>query len=341
MAAARRRTSRRIRPGAAVTVLLCAVMTAGLYGCADSDTPEPTPTPTPTPAPTTPAPSQEQRSPFTGLPARPAPVLAVKIDNVPPARPHTGLGAADLVYVEQVEGGQTRLLAVYSTELPERIGPVRSARESDIELLRQFGRPALAYSGSSSALKPLLKDAPLYALPPEDAPGAYLRDRGRPAPHNLYLLPGRALAAAPKAEDAKDIGFRFGPAPAGGEPVNERTVRFPASRYTFTWSAAEKGWRVAMDGRAAVSTDSGPLKAATVVVQYVNIRSSRFHDVLGSVSPYTETVGSGTALVLRDGRAHEARWSRPAAEDGTAFTTPSGAPLNFAPGRTWVVLAPR
>lgn len=337
MAAERRRTPRHIRPGAAVTVLLCAVMTAGLYGCADSGTPEPTPTPTPT----APTPVPEGRSPFTGLPARPAPVLAVKIDNVPPARPHTGLGAADLVYVEQVEGGQTRLLAVYSAELPERIGPVRSARESDIELLRQFGRPALAYSGSQTALKPLLQAAPLDALPPEDAPGAYVRDRGRAAPHNLYVLPGRVLAAAPDAENAKDIGFRFGPAPTGGEPVNERTVRFPASRYTFTWSPAEKNWRVAMDGRPARTTDEGQVTAATVVVQYVTIRSSRFHDVLGSVSPYTETVGSGSALVLRDGRAHEARWNRPTATNGTAFTTPAGEPLNFAPGPVWVVLAPR
>lgn len=336
MAAARPR----IRPGAAVTALLCAVMTAGLYGCADSGTPEPTPTPAPT-TPTTPLPDPAKRSPFTGLPAGPAPVLAVKIDNVPPARPHTGLDAADLVYVEQVEGGQTRLLAVYSSDLPDRIGPVRSARESDIELLRQFGRPALAYSGSHSGLKPLLKAAPLYAVPPEDAPGAYLRERARPAPHNLYLLPERALAAAPKADDAKDIGFRFGAAPAGGTAVNERTVRFPAARYTFTWNAAEKSWRVAMDGRAAVTTDRGPVKATTVVVQYVTIRPSKFSDFLGSVSPYTETVGSGNALVLRDGKAHDARWSRPAAEDGTAFTTPAGAPLNFAPGHTWIVLAPR
>lgn len=333
MAAARRP----MRPGAALTAVLCAVMTAGLYGCSDAGPPEPAPTTAP--APTTPAP--QNRSPFTGLPARPAPVLAVKIDNVPPARPHTGLGAADLVYVEQVEGGQTRLLAVYSSKLPERIGPVRSARESDIELLRQFGRPALAYSGSHSGLKPVLRAAPLETLPPEEAPGAYVRDRGRSAPHNLYLLPAPALAAAPWTENAKDIGFRFGPAPAGGEPVNERTVRFPAARYTFTWSGGEHAWQVTMDGRSARSTDTGPVKAVTVVVQYVTVRPSKFSDFLGSVSPYTETVGTGTALVLREGRAHDARWSRPAVEAGTAFTTPGGAPLNFAAGPVWIVLAPR
>ncbi|MFE5913628.1 DUF3048 domain-containing protein [Streptomyces wedmorensis] len=339
------------RPGRALTALLCAVTAAGLYGCSDSGPPEPSPVPTTAPATTsppatTPAPATTSaaptgRSPFTGLPARPAPVLAVKLDNVQAARPHTGLGAADLVYVEQVEGGVTRLLVVYSSRLPDLTGPVRSARESDIALLGDFGRPALAYSGAQSALNPLLKAAPLDLVTEGSAPQAFRRSADRPAPHNLYLRPARALAAAPGADDARDIGFRFGPAPAGGTTVESSTVRYPAARYTFTWSAADRAWRVAMDGREARATDTGPVRPATVVVQRVTVRPSRFHDRFGAVSPYSETVGSGTALVLRDGRAHEARWSRPTAASGTTFTTPSGAPLAFAPGQVWVLLAPR
>ncbi|MFI1716698.1 DUF3048 domain-containing protein [Streptomyces sp. NPDC053513] len=324
------------RPGRVLTALLCALTAAGLYGCSDPG-PPPQPRPTPTTAPATPT----GLSPFTGLPAKPAPVLTVKIDNVPAARPHTGLGAADLVYVEQVEGGVTRLLAVYSSHLPDLTGPVRSARESDIALLADYGRPVLAYSGAQSALTPLLRAAPLDLVTETTAPRAFLRSPDRPAPHNLYLRPDRALAAAPRADDARDIGLRFGPAPPGGTPVTTSTVRYPAARYAFTWSAADHAWRVAMDGREARATDTGPLAPKTVVVQHVTIRPSRFHDRFGSVSPYSETVGSGTALVLRDGRAHEARWSRPSAGSGTTFTTPAGAPLPFAPGQTWIVLAPR
>ncbi|MEU6622682.1 DUF3048 domain-containing protein [Streptomyces litmocidini] len=324
------------RPGRVLTALLCALTAAGLYGCSDPG-PPPQPRPTPTTAPATPT----GLSPFTGLPAKPAPVLTVKIDNVPAARPHTGLGAADLVYVEQVEGGVTRLLAVYSSHLPDLTGPVRSARESDIALLADYGRPVLAYSGAQSALTPLLRAAPLDLVTETTAPRAFLRSPDRPAPHNLYLRPDRALAAAPRADDARDIGLRFGPAPPGGTPVTTSTVRYPAARYAFTWSAADRAWRVAMDGREARATDTGPLAPKTVVVQHVTIRPSRFHDRFGSVSPYSETVGSGTALVLRDGRAHEARWSRPSAGSGTTFTTPAGAPLPFAPGQTWIVLAPR
>ncbi|ORT57014.1 DUF3048 domain-containing protein [Streptomyces sp. CB03238] len=330
--------------GAAVAVVVSAAMTAGLYACS-APGPEPRPQPPPSattpPTPLPPSPARQGVSPFTGLRAEPAPVLAVKIDNVRPARPHTGLGAADIVYVEQVEAGQSRLLAVYSSQLPRTVGPVRSARESDLELLRQFGRPALAYSGEQSALRPLIEAAPLFALTPGDVPRVYFRGQDRPAPHNLYVRPERALAAVPKADKAKDIGFRFGAAPAGGRQVNEHTVRYPAARFTFTWSDSAQRWLVAMDGAPARTTDGGQAAARTVVVQNVDVRSSRFRDRGGNVTPYTETVGSGTALVLRDGRSHDARWSRPAATGGTTFTTPAGQPLTFATGQVWVVLIGR
>ncbi|MFF9870330.1 DUF3048 domain-containing protein [Streptomyces sp. NPDC013953] len=321
--------------GAGMAVAVCAALAVGLYGCSSAQSPRPGRPVTTEPSPALPA----GVSPFTGLPSRPGtPVLAVKIDNVPPARPHTGLGAADLVYVERVEAGQSRILAVFSSRQPPTVGPVRSARESDLELLRQFGRPALAYSGSQTALRPLIDAAPLFPLTPGDAPGAYFRGGDRPAPHNLYLRPDRALAAAPAADKARDIGFRFGAAPAGGRDVNQHTVRFPAARFTFTWSDSARRWQVAMDGTPTRTTDGGRVGAATVVVQNVEIRPSKFRDRSGSVSPYTRTVGSGTALVLRDGKAYEARWSRTAPESGTTFTTPAGEPLAFAAGQVWVLL---
>lgn len=89
-----------------------------------------------------------------------AEVLAVKIDNVAAARPPTGLEKADIVYVEQVEAGLSRILAAYSSGLPPVVGPVRSARETDLELLRQFDEPTLAYSGAQSALQPSIEAAP-------------------------------------------------------------------------------------------------------------------------------------------------------------------------------------
>jgi hypothetical protein len=225
---------------------------------------------------------------------------------------------------------------VYATKLPKAVGPVRSARESDLELLRQFERPTLAFSGAQGKLMPLINRAPLDALTPEKVADAYFRGTDRPSPHNLYLRPGKLLAAAPGAE-ALTTGFHYGPAPAGGERATSRTVRYPAARFTFTWSAERDRWLVSMDGTPTVTTDGKRVAPATVVVQHVKVRKSAFRDFLGNNTPYTETVGSGTAEVLRDGRSYDVDWKRASAADGTDFTTADGTPVNFAEGQVWVV----
>ncbi|WP_368733184.1 DUF3048 domain-containing protein [Streptomyces alkaliphilus] len=279
-------------------------------------------------------------SPFTGMEGPDGPVLAVKVDNVAPARPHTGLEDAAIVYVEEVEAGLTRLIAVYSGTLPDLVGPVRSVRESDLELLAQFDRPALGFSGARSALLPVVRDAPPVAVAPEDAPEAFERDLDRIAPHNLYLDPEAVLEAAGDVSGSRDIGFRFGDPPPGGEATDGYTVSFPSATVGFRWSQAEERWEVSFDGEPARSTAGGTLGAATAVVQYVTVRPSEYADRGGYVTPYTETVGEGPAVVLRDGRAYTGEWSRPSADDGTRFTDAGGDSIPFAPGPVWVVLAP-
>ncbi|MER7900303.1 DUF3048 domain-containing protein [Streptomyces sp. NPDC096046] len=278
--------------------------------------------------------SRQQSSPSQAGPS----AIAVKIDNAARARPHTGVDAADVVYTEQVEGGLSRLMAVYATRLPETVGPVRSARESDLELLRQFGRPTLAFSGAQKKLLPLIDEAPLRAQTPGNAADAYFRDSGRPAPHNLYLRPERIVPEAP-GKAALTTGFRYGSAPAGGTATDSRTVRYPAARFTFTWSDSRDRWLVGMDGAPATTADGERMTATTVVVQYVKVRESAFRDFLGNNTPYTQTVGSGRAEVLRDGRTWDVHWKREKAADGTSFTTGDGAPVNFAKGQVWVVFA--
>jgi hypothetical protein len=277
-------------------------------------------------------------SPFTGEQVSSlGPVLAVKIDNLAPARPQTGLAGADIVYVIPVEGGLSRLLAVFSSHVPPVIGPVRSAREDDLELLRQFGRPAFAYSGAQPQLLPVVERARIIDLYDGRVRG-YFRDPGRAAPHNLYARSSQLLAQAPGASRARDIGFRFGPAPSGGRPVTSFRVSYPAASFTFRWSAGTGRWLVEMDGKPARAAGAGQLTAPTVVIQYTKVRTSRFLEA-GTRPPYAESTGTGTGVVLRGGQAYDVRWSRPDADGGTTFTTASGQPMTFARGPVWVVLA--
>ena len=280
-------------------------------------------------------------SPFTGEPATsPHRVLAVKIDNIAQARPPTGLGKADLVYVLPVEGGLSRILAIFSSHSPPVVGPVRSAREDDLELLRQFGQPAFAYSGATPVLLPYIHRHAVIVDLYAGTAGGYYRDPSRVAPYNLYAHTSQLLAEAPNASTARDIGFRFGPAPAGGRATASESVAYPSASFTFSWSAAKGRWLVSMDGTPAGTADDGRLSAATVVIQHTTVRTSRFLEY-GSRPPYAESTGSGSAVVLRNGRAYNARWSRPTAESGTTFATADGKPMTFARGPVWIILVSR
>src|SRR5215472_7060934 len=124
-------------------------------------------------------------SPFTGEPIKKLrPVIAVKIDNIVFARPQTGLNKADMVYVLPVEGGLTRFMAIFSSHIPPVIGPVRSAREDDLKLLRQFGTPGFAFSGAQTHLVPRIEHSNIVDLYANIARG-YYRDYRRIAPYNL------------------------------------------------------------------------------------------------------------------------------------------------------------
>lgn len=278
--------------------------------------------------------------PFTGLPtAKRKPVLAVKIENTAAGKPQIGVKSADIVYVEQVEGGLTRLMAIYSSKLPKRIGPVRSARISDLHILPQFGKPALSYSGVQSKMIPYVRQASLVDVSHDAVPSAYTRVPGRVAPYNLVVDPRKLLAQADGVTKAKDIGFTFGEAPEGGVERRSFTVRYPAATFTFRWSQRQGRWLIWQDGKKDMAAEGGQLGAPTIVVQYAKTVRSEFHDSNGSYTPLVQTTGKGRAVILRDGKAYKGRWERPTEEDGTTFTTESGEPMPFAPGQVWVVLA--
>jgi hypothetical protein len=287
------------------------------------------------------------RSPFTGERIKHLnPVLAVKIDNIVFARPQTGIAEADIVYVLPVEGGLSRFMAVFSSHYPRVIGPVRSSRQTDLELLQQFGRPAFAYSGAQPFLLPVVENAKtvdLYA----GLHGGYFRSSARIAPYNLYAQTRVLLAEArqearhhhERVSKARNIGFTFSDKPpAGGRRIHSISVSYPAASYRFTWSKSKHRWLVWMDGRRAMTTAGRQMAPATVVLQRTTVGRSVFREWGNLKPPFAQSIGHGTAVVLRNGRAYRVHWSRRWRLHGTTFTTESGKRMSFARGQVWVVL---
>jgi len=311
-------------------------LVALLTGCTNAQAPVAAPSPKADPTPPS-APLLPPPSPFTGLPTDlAAPVLAVKIDNVASARPQTGTTAADLVYVEPVEGGLTRLLAVFQSRMPPVVGPVRSVRETDLQLLAPLDAPALAFSGEAPELRPLLAGAPVVDVSASAVPAAYYRERDRPSPHDVYVRTATLTVGGPP----RDVGFRFGLLPAGGRPTADLTARYPSVSISVEWVAAERRWVFDVDGAPLLAAEGGRPGAATVVLQQVVVRDTAIRDANGTPSPFAESVGAGAAVVLRDGQAFAGTWSRPSPDAPTTFTRPDGTPLTFATGPVWVLLLP-
>ena len=280
-------------------------------------------------------------SPLTGLPdSGSGPVLAVKVDNSRSARPWSGLEDADVVYVEPVEGGTTRLLAVFASKRPETVGPVRSFRETDLGVLAAYGRPALVYSGSAPELAGALAAAPVVPLSPATLPDAFRRDDSRSAPDNLYADPAALVAGATGAQGARDVGFDFGPAPSGGTATTSTEIAVRDTTIGLDWDAGSARWQISMDGSPAVSRDDDRLVAGTVLVQSVTTEASSVRDVDGVVSPRVETVGAGAAEILRDGRSFDGRWSKADTASPTRVSAEDGTAATFATGPVWILLVP-
>lgn len=286
---------------------------------------------------------QPRLNPLTGLKPRNVPVVVVKIDNARTARPfQRGINHAAVVYQELVESGLTRFAAVYDGSWSGEVGPIRSARETDLELLAQYGRVTLAFSGANAGVMRTIGRAhhkgQVIDASYEHVKAPYREGKRRPDAYNIFSTPNKLRKARPGVA-AKDVGFHFARLPKGiwGKGASVARVSFsPYSTVTVRYDRRIGRYRVFQDGQ--------PMKGvapANVIVQSVPIRGSKYVDILGARTPYTKTTGRGRAVLLRDGRMMRATWRRLTSWTGTRFLDGRGQDLPMKPGPTWVLLQPQ
>lgn len=272
----------------------------------------------------------------------PRPALAIKVENHPLARPQAGLNDADIVYEEPVEGGLTRFIAVFQCSASGRVGPVRSGRTTDPNVLRQFGAAIFGYAGGVPIVKREVPQAGLTDVNYIVAAPAYTRDAARAAPHNLYTSTAALRKAAASDTGAPNPVLSYA-LDLAQKSRKARVVHLPFSGYSdvyWRWSARDSAW-LRWHGTVPHTVEGDEQVSATnVVVQVVGVSASSIIDAAGNASPEVDLVGSGKAYVFRDGRVIIGRWERPTLDDVTRFLTRGGTEIALAPGRTWVELLP-
>jgi hypothetical protein len=346
-----RRPGRR-RVGAVLVVGAALAASAGCGSAALADRgPSAGSAPTASVVPTpTPAPPPLAVWPLTGRETDASvdrPALAVKIENSAAARPQSGLNAADIVWEEVVEGGITRYVAVYHSDLPSEIGPVRSIRPMDAAIAAPLGG-LFAFSGGLPSFVSAVDDAGLQVLSHDAGAAGFYRVGTRRAPHNVYADPRRFLDQADQEHQAAPLAqFDFATAGeqptaiAAGTPAAAVQLKLSgSSRPEWTWSQADLAWLRAEGGTPAMSADGGRLRATNVVVLRVDIVNTGYHDPAGNPVPETRLVGGGEALVATGGHAVAGAWSKLALSAPVILTGPLSSPVRLAPGTTWVELVP-
>ena len=281
---------------------------------------------------------------LSGLAGSNNPILVVKIDDTKDARPQVGLEDADVVYVEQVEAGLTRIAAIYSSKLPDLIGPVRSARISDIDMLAQYGRVGLAYSGAQTKMRPVLAAANIENLSAErNPPTIFTKDPNRVGPVNMFLKPSLLLErantkAGTQIDSPKVAPWYFGDAPKGETFTTTVKMKWPSARYELHWDSVSKKYLIFFDDEPDYASSGTQLAADTVIIQLVSITPSIYGDKVGGITPFSKTTGSGNAILLRDGKSYQITWQRNLATDVTTWLSADGKVANFKPGKIWIFL---
>lgn len=286
--------------------------------------------------------------PLTGLPptsptARMRPALAVKVDNVQGAWPQAGLNQADIVYDLPVEGGLTRLLAIFHSADVPVIGPIRSARPVDADILHLLGHSYFAFSGgTSSDLGPINDHSNATPMWWDVTPSLFVIRHDHAIPHQVFgttaMLYAGGEARSPSTTPPPPMFSYQVAVPTNAVPATTVTAQYSAATAAWTWSGTQ--YLRNQSGHADLLIGGAQVSATNVVVMSVSVRNTSAHDSHGTVVPLPVVIGSGQVWVFRNGVVIHGTWSRPTENSPMKLQTTAGQVIPLMPGRTWVEVLP-
>ncbi len=289
-------------------------------------------------------------SPLTGeqvpLDIASRPVVIVKVDNSPPARPQAGLNEADVIYEERVEGSVVRFLAVYQSNDVNVIGPVRSIRSTDAGIVAPLGG-VFGFSGGITPFKNKVAATGVTLVEEGEKSSGVSFRAGKKRPYATYanteLLRPQAKtdspppALFPRLKEAES----FGEANGVTSPITGMRVVFGSlTTADWTWSASDDAWLRSTNNTIHLLEGGTRLSTKCIILQTTKYQSTPYTDRSNSPVDEAVTIGTGKALVACDGQAIEATWSKPTQKAVTTYATLAGKPIRIPTGRVWVSYVP-
>jgi hypothetical protein len=293
-----------------------------------------------TTAPSPPCPLTGQPAPGGQVPQRPA--LAIKVDNYPAARPQSGLNKADIVFEEPVEGGITRLVAVFQCQAASLVGPIRSARAVDAPILDELSDPLFVHAGGIDPVISIINDANDINDDVFTHPQIAFHPAGREAPYDTYTTTGLVWGINPSDTTPPSPLFTYSSAVPAGTPVGAVNIDFSGTNdNTWNWSPFNDQWLLSIGGVPANVTGGARIGVANIVVESVNVTYGPWlENSEGGLEVQSQLVGLGPLKVFRNGEEISGFWARSSLSDPTVLTGPNNTPIALDPGKTWIELVP-
>jgi hypothetical protein len=345
--------NRQVKTKTSLRILsLFAVSTLLLAGCAEprNDGAPATPTEEPKVFVTAPLTGLTLEEGAAGTEVFAAPSVACKIDNVEAARPQFNLNKTDIVFVEMVEFGLTRLVAVWQSQPVDQAGPVRSVRPMDADITAPLAG-IFCFSGGQLPFVNAVKDTGQYMASEtseqSDDKGSFSRLSSRGAPHNVMvdvaLLQSQHIDHL-KAPQPMLPMVAFNPETESYEApsteIGEETISFEVK-----YPQAESGWKAegsyfvrSQDGEQHIDAASNEIIRATNVVVLKTKTDNSFRDPKYGPIPKTVMVDSGIAWVFSNGKRVKGTWTKASQSAPIQLFDEAGSPIKLAIGNTWIEL---
>jgi hypothetical protein len=276
--------------------------------------------------------------------------VVIKVANDPAARPQSGMSQADLVLEIPVEGGITRYALVFQSQDPSKVGPVRSARQSDLNYLPAL-HAILAHVGASESVTQMVRDAAkngsFVDIDEFQHADAFERVAGKVAPYNAYTSGSKIRDAAGDAGRARvDVpGLQFDALVGKAAAKEGAPLAIPytgASKVTYAFDAAAGSYHRTQGGQTTMDADAKkevmPDNVVVIKTEVKEIPGTA--DVTGAPSVDFRATGTGAVVILREGKRFDGMWTRGGTSDMYRFADSAGAPIPLKPGLTWIHIVP-
>ena len=281
--------------------------------------------------------------PLTGLPMADGflamrPALVVKVDNHPGARPQTGLNQADIIFEENVEAW-TRFALVFHSQGSDPVGPIRSGRTQDIDLLSSFNGVLFVWSGGNAGVTAAVKSSNFVNMSASAAGkgSGFFRSDDKEAPHNLYTNTSDiwTVAAGRGGIPPPQFSYSTDPSSKSGIDVVGVKLRMDGSmKASWEWNADKRAFARRHDANVHLDSNGEQVTTENVLVLTVEYKIS----AANKKSPEAQTTGTGLAWVLQQGKITQGTWTRADKMDPWTLTDETGEPILLTPGRTFVEL---